>query len=113
MDTSAVARKATSDRDKEEYRKTGRCFECGKQGHLARVCPTKKNRQSPFAKPAGSGSNRTVEIEDDARSEADSRAYHWDPEIIASCAMNFTEEDRDAFVRKLQELGAEAGFVKA
>jgi len=35
MDTSAVARKANTDREKEEYRKTGRCFECGKQGHLA------------------------------------------------------------------------------
>ena len=114
MDTSAVARKATSDCEKEEYRKTGRCFECGKQGHLARACPTKKNRQNPFAKTADSGSNRTVEIkEDDVSSETDSRAYHWDPEVIASCAMKFTDEDRDAFVWKLQELGAEAGFVEA
>jgi len=51
MDTSAVARKANTDREKEEYRKTGQCFECGKQGHLARLCPTKKNRQSPFPCP--------------------------------------------------------------
>jgi len=113
MDTSAVACKATPNKEKEEYRKTGRCFKCGKQGHLARFCPTKKNRQSPFARPVGSGSNRTAEIEDDASTEADSQAYHWDPEILATCAMKFSEEDRDAFVRKLQELGAEMGFVKA
>ena len=113
MDMSAVARKATSDRDKEEYRKTRRCFECGKQGHLACGCPTKKNRQSPFTRPAGSGSSRTIEIENDASPEAEARAYHWDPEVIASRAMNFTEEDRDAFIRKLQELGPEAGFVEA
>jgi len=113
MDTSTTACKATSDREKEEYRKTGRCFECGKQGHLARICPTKKNWQNPSTRPAGSGSNRTVEIEDDASTETESRAYHWDPEVIASRAMNFTEEDRDTFVRKLQELGADAGFVEA
>ena len=57
MDTSAAVRKATNDKEKEEYRKTGRCFKCGKQGHLARVCPTKKNRQT--------SNNRTVEVADD------------------------------------------------
>jgi len=112
MDTSAAVCKATSDHEKEEYRKTGRCFECGKQGHLARNCPTKKNRQNPY-KPTGNSSNRIVEIEDDASSHTNARAYHWDPEIIASRAMNFTDKDRDVFVRKLQELGAEAGFVEA
>jgi len=52
-------------------------------------------------------------MEDDANTETESRAYHWDPEVIASRAMNFTDADRDAFVRKLQELGADAGFVEA
>ena len=42
MDTSTTVRKATTEKDKEEYRKAGRCFECGKQGHLARTCPSKK-----------------------------------------------------------------------
>jgi len=40
MDVSVV-RKATTDKEKEEYCRTGRCFQCGKQGHLARDCPTK------------------------------------------------------------------------
>jgi len=112
MDTSATARKANTNKDKEEYRKTGRCFECGKQGHLARVCPTKRNRPSPFQPPA---TNRTAEIEevDDTKSEVDSRAYHWDPEVLAQRAMKFTDEDRDVFVRKLQDLGAETGFLDA
>jgi len=41
MDTSAVIRKATNDKEREKYRKTGRCFKCGKQGHLVRDCPNK------------------------------------------------------------------------
>ena len=51
MDTSAVARKANTDHEKEEYWKTRQCFECGKQGHLAQLCPTKKNRSSLFNCP--------------------------------------------------------------
>jgi len=40
MDTS-VMRKATSDKEKEEYRKTGKCFECGKQDTLHAFAPQK------------------------------------------------------------------------
>jgi len=97
MDTSAAMRKANTDKEKEEYRKTGRCFECGKQGHLACICPTKKNRQSPFSRPP---TNRAASIEDidDNESEVDSQAYHWNPEVLAQRAMKFSDEDRDAFV---------------
>jgi len=55
MDTSAVIRKATNDKECKEYRKTGRCFECGKQGHLVRDCPNKKTRARTTC---------TVQIED-------------------------------------------------
>jgi len=43
MDTSASAQvsKATTEADKERYCKEGRCYECGKQGHIVRACPTK------------------------------------------------------------------------
>jgi len=113
MDTSAAARKANTDREKEEYRKTGRCFECGKQGHLARLCPTKKARQSPFPRPSSNNRTANIEEQDDTDSEPDSQAYHWNPEVLAQHAMKFTDEDRDAFVRKLQDLGAETGFLEA
>jgi len=110
MDTSVAARKANTNKEKEEYRKTGRCFECGKQGHLVQLCPSKKNRPSPFQNPS---TNRTTEIEDDEESQVDPHAYHWDPEVLAQCAMKFTDDDRDAFVHKLQDLGAETGFLEA
>jgi len=112
MDTSAAAQKANTDREKEEYWKTGCCFECGKQGHLARICPTKKNRQSPFACPQTNQSATIEEVADD-ESKVDSQAYHWNPEVLAQRAMKFTDKDRDAFVRKLQDLGAETGFLEA
>ena len=37
----------------------------------------------------------------------------FDPEALATRAMRLSEEDKDAFVRKLQDLGAETGFVDA
>ena len=40
MDT-LVVHKATTEKEKEEYCKTGHCFHCGKQGHLAHNCPSK------------------------------------------------------------------------
>src|SRR5260221_215234 len=104
MDTSAVMRKATNDKEKEEYRKTGKCFECGKQGHLARVCPTKKNRQMSY--------NRIIEAEND-ETDYDLPDVHFDPEMLATRAMRLSDEDKDAFVRKLRDLGAETGFVDA
>ena len=43
MDVDAI-RKATTDMEKEKYRSEGRCFNCGRQGHLSRNCPDKKPR---------------------------------------------------------------------
>ena len=35
-----------SDEQKEEYRKTGKCFRCGIQGHISRDCPKRKDTAS-------------------------------------------------------------------
>jgi len=102
MDTSATMRKATNDKEKEEYRRTGKCFECGEQGYLACVCPTKRNWQT--------STNHIIEIED-YEVECGLTEVRTDPEALATRAMKLLEEDRDAFVWKLQELGAETGFL--
>jgi hypothetical protein len=96
MDTSAVVCKASSDKEKEEYRKEGRCYECGKQGHLARDCPNRKNRQqqSPRARTAKAEKNQTgnlIEFDDDDGSTTDT------PETLSVAArvLRFTEKERD------------------
>jgi hypothetical protein len=94
MDTSAVVRKASSDKEKEEYRKEGRCYECGKQGHLARDCPNRKNRQpqSPHARTTKAEKNQTdnlIEFDDDDGSTTDT------PETLSVAArvLHFTEKE--------------------
>ncbi|KAH9954152.1 hypothetical protein BC827DRAFT_1091355, partial [Russula dissimulans] len=42
--------KAMTEADKEWYRKEGRCYECGKQGHIVWACPTRKNASSSSQK---------------------------------------------------------------
>ena len=42
--------KAYTEADKRKFRQEGRCFECHKQGHMARECPNKK-RQPFQSKP--------------------------------------------------------------
>ena len=57
MDVNA-ARKATTDEAKKKHCLEGRCYECSKQGHMARNCPNKLKRpqgqytrqQQPFNK---------------------------------------------------------------
>ena len=43
MDVDAI-RKAINEEQKAQFRKEGHCFECNRQGHMARSCPSKKNQ---------------------------------------------------------------------
>ena len=43
MDTSASLSKAVTEADKERYKKEGRCFFCGAQGHVSCSCSKKTN----------------------------------------------------------------------
>ena len=102
MDTSAVIRKATNDKEREEYRKTGQCFECGKQGHLVRDCPNKK----PHVR-----TTRAVEIEDNNKSTTSETT----PQTMSLAARvaRLSEEDRSAFMDEIRSLGEDMDFQAA
>ena len=51
MDTSASLLKAVTEADKERYKKEGRCFFCGVQGHVSCFC-SKKTIAPPKSAPA-------------------------------------------------------------
>ena len=51
MDTSASLSKAVTEADKERYKREGRCFFCGAQGHVSRSC-SKKTNAPPKTAPA-------------------------------------------------------------
>jgi len=42
MDT--LAGKATTEEQKAKFHKEGRCYECERQGYMARDCPSKKSK---------------------------------------------------------------------
>ena len=49
MDTSASLSKAVTEADKEQYKREGRCFFCGAQGHVS--CSCSKKTTSPSKNP--------------------------------------------------------------
>jgi len=99
MDTSAIIRKATNDKECKEYRKTGQCFECGKQGHLVCDCPNKKTCAC---------TTHTVQIEDDDKLVA-SKTSSPSTSLAAQVA-RLSEEDHCAFMDEMRSFGEDMDF---
>jgi hypothetical protein len=51
VDTVMAAQQAVTAEDKKKHCNEGRCYNCSKQGHLARECPNKKSLQTQQCKP--------------------------------------------------------------
>ena len=99
MDTSATTRKATTEAEKEKLRKEGRCFECGKQGHLTRNCPDRKPRV------------RTAKTEETTLKVEEVKTPS--PTDIANWLRNSTKEDKASFIKAMAEAGEDMGFLEA
>jgi len=102
MDTSAVIRKATNDKECKEYQKTGRCFECGKQGYLVRDCPNKKTHAH---------TTRTVQIEENDKPVTPETPT---PSVsLAARVARLSEEDCCAFMDEMRSLREDMDFQAA
>ena len=99
MDTSATAQvsKATTKAEKERYRQEGRCFECGKQGHIVRLCPAKKN--------ATSARSASVII-----TESPETPEPLNYERIGKALLGFSDDEKQNFMKFMKEQGEEMGF---
>jgi hypothetical protein len=88
MDTSAgaIRKAAVTDAEKEKYKAEGRCFKCGKQGHLSRNCP---DRQTQI---------RSANATDLAPPQYDDLAKG---EKLADYALKLSAEERDVFLKKV------------
>jgi hypothetical protein len=100
MDTSATARKATTEAEKQKHRQEGRCYECSKQGHLARDCPTKKTR-------ARAAKTDTANV---ATTETKTTPSTSSISDIAARVLKYTNDECDELVRIMREAGEDSGF---
>jgi len=102
MDTSAG--KATTEEQKVKFCLEGRCFECEKQGHIARNCPTKKTKAC------------SAKVEEDQQKIIEELTA-WSVNDMIVHATKFSDKERSTFIQGLQEDDEEAtedpGFLEA
>jgi hypothetical protein len=98
MDTSATIRKAVTEADKQRFRQEGRCFECGKRGHLVRDCPDR-----PVRAKATSSRNDDPPRYGDLEKGGN----------LAELALKLTEAERDTFIKKVMAYEPEEDFLPA
>jgi hypothetical protein len=105
MDTSAAARKAVTEQDKEKHRAEGRCYQCSKRGHLARDCPDKKTRVRATNEDAEEAPPKPPPKEKKEKTEKPIQVKE-----LAALIKKLGEEDYDALMANMAE---DEGFVDA
>jgi len=79
------------DAEKQKHREQGRCYECSKQGHIARNCPDRKPKvKATSSEPKAQGSK-----------EESPPSYNKldNGNMLADYAMKLTEGERDIFLK--------------
>ena len=87
MDT--LAGKATTEEQKAKFCKEGCCYECERQGHMARDCPSKKSKAC--------GAELTDMSKQDIIDDLASWSA-WSVMDMIVRAAKFSEEERTAFI---------------
>jgi hypothetical protein len=109
-----VIRKAVTEKEKDEHKKEGRCFECSRQGHMARDCPYKK-KQKPFRPKQDPIEEllHTSMVEEVSDEEEEGEIIEQEEpqkftiKDIAMKTASFTSDEREEWVHAMQELGVD------
>ena len=109
MDTSASLSKAVTEADKERYKKEGRCFFCGAQGHVSRSCSKKTANpsKSPPAKIA------TVTQEMNNKSDVQSQTTTFTQETVLNYLKDLLTDEYQQMAEAWGRLTTEEDFSQA
>jgi hypothetical protein len=104
MDVDSLC-KVTTEKEKAKYMKQGRCFKCGRQGHMACTCPIRQKKQGEA--PAQIKVTETQEIE---KSEAPADTS---PAGIYAAINSLKDKDYDTLKAMYKAGIKKEGFVDA
>ena len=108
MDVDTI-RKAMTDAEREKYRSEGRCFNCGRQGHLSRLCPDKKPRIATTTMTTAPSIPASVPAPSTTAPVSNSEPEDLRTHIrkMAEFSMTLGSEDQEFLAGELKRLGAD------
>ena len=109
MDTSASLSKAVTEADKERYKKEGRCFFCGAQGHVSRSC-SKKTANPLKAPPAKIAA---VTEESDDKSDVQSQTTTFTHKNVLNYLKELPTDEYQQMAEAWGKLTTEEDFSQA
>ena len=109
MDTSASLSKAVTEADKERYKKEGRCFFCGAQGHVSRSY-SKKATNPPKSPPAKFAA--VIEGSDD-KSDVQSQTTTFTQESVLNYLKDLPTDEYQQMAEAWGRLTMEEDFSQA
>src|SRR5580704_6947431 len=98
-------RKAETKEDKQKHRIEGRCYECSKQGHLAKDCPEKKHNPRPPQKPS-----YIKMVQEEYEEENDKKEQEQEPDEMSELVtrmLNFSNEKKVEWMNVMQDNGVD------
>ncbi len=108
-----VIKKAIMETEKEKYCTEGRCFSCGQQGHISRLCPDRKSRAATATDTSEEATVKKTAVPGTTQNV--SRNVHKKVEEgeedevakVAKMAIKFDANQQNQLAVKMTELGVD------